>query len=577
VAPGVVHSLRAVPNRSIIYHCGNFGFNPISKVKIIVPALDTPAFQGDSLMFRQLWLAFPLLMVVLFGGCLGGTNTTDAQATSRSTLTITPQDDVVVLDKVDRPNFLFILTDDLDAELGSINYMPYLQELLISKGLTIADYYISNSVCCPSRSTYLRGQYNHNNHIYQNTPPYGGFQRFYFQEAESSTIATWLQAAGYRTALFGKYLNGYPFREDREYVPAGWTEWYGAAKGKPYRGYSYVLNENGSLIDYEVQEWDVESDYITDVLSRKAAQFIRESADGRTPFFAFLSVYAPHQPAQPAPRHKGLFPELQVPRTVSFNEADVQDKPENMRLSPLLSDDQILKLDELYRGRVRSLQSVDEMIADLVKVLGETGQLENTYIIFTSDNGFHLGQHRLTTGKGTAYEEDIHVPFFIRGPEISPGSFVSGYISGNVDFAPTIAELAGVIPPPYVDGRSMVPLFGSILPALDEWRSAYLLEAYGGAEESLTLDTDSQATANSQVDSFRVPVIYMGLRTQDYLYVEHSYGFKELYDMRTDPGQIENLALTADPALLDRLSEWLHELYACSGSECTEIDSRKAP
>jgi N-acetylglucosamine-6-sulfatase len=522
-----------------------------------------------------------LLISLLFGGCLSGINVNNPQSTStpRSILTITPQNDVTILEKENRPNFLFILTDDLDAELESIQYMPYLQELLVANGLTLDDHYVSNPVCCPSRSTFLRGQYNHNNQIYQNRPPYGGFQRFYFLEEESSTVGTWLQAAGYRTVLLGKYLNGYPFAEDREYVPVGWTEWYAGAKGRPYPGYKYGLNENGVLVDYEVEEWDTESDYITDVLSQKAAGFIRSSAELKTPFFVFLSVYAPHEPAKPAPRHDSLFPDLQVPRTVSFNEVDVLDKPENMSKNPLLLDDKILRLDELYRMRVQTLQSVDEMIANLVKVLEETGQLENTYIIFTSDNGFHLGQHRLMAGKGTAYEEDIHVPFIIRGPGIAPGSAVSKYITGNVDFAPTIAELAGVIPPPYVDGRSMVPLFGATIPTLDEWRSAYLIESYGGAEEDLNLDAAPGATlsATDQANSPQAPITYIGLRTLDYLYVEHADGFKELYDMQADPYQVDNIASSADPRLLDQLSEWLRELYACSGSQCSDVDSRPAP
>lgn len=527
-------------------------------------------------------VGFALLFLASFlGGCLSGTSTdNNSQPTStpRAILTITPQNDVQVLPKENRPNFLFILTDDLDKELGSINYMPHLQELLVAKGLTVEDYYISNSVCCPSRSTFLRGQYNHNNQIYQNTPPYGGFQRFYLLQEESSTIGTWLQAAGYRTVLLGKYLNGYPFAEDREYVPVGWTEWYGAAKGRPYRGYSYALNENGVLIDYEVDDGEAQSDYITDVLSRKTAEFIRESADAQAPFFVFLSVYAPHEPAEPAPRHENLFPELQVPRTASFNEPDVNDKPYNMSRNPQLSDDKILELDELYRMRVQSLQSVDDMIADLINVLEETGQLENTYIIFTSDNGFHLGQHRLVAGKATAYEEDIHVPFIIRGPGIAPDSTITGYLTGNVDFAPTIAELAGVVPPTYVDGRSMVQLFGSEIPALNEWRSAYLLESYGGSAEDLTLDAGSDTALSVEDLSSSVPAIsYIGLRTLDYLYVEHPDGFKELYDMNNDPYQVDNIAATADSGLLDQLSEWLQELHACSGSQCSEIDNRTAP
>lgn len=517
---------------------------------------------------KKLFIVF--VCAFLLVACLGG-NTEQPTATPRSILTITPKDDVQVISNTERPNFVFILTDDLDAELGTIDYMPYLKELLISKGLTLEDYFVSNPVCCPSRSTYLRGQYNHNNGVYTNDPPSGGFERFYLLENESSTLATWLQAAGYNTVFLGKYLNGYPFREDRTHVPVGWTEWYGAAKGRPYPGYKYSLNENGVLVDYDV-EGQGEAQYMTDVLARITVDFIRRSVDDPAPFFIYLAPFAPHEPARPAPRHEQLFPDLAAPRTASFNEIEISDKPENMSQNPLISDDKIRGLDELYRGRVRSMQAVDEMISQLVTVLGETGQLENTYIIFTSDNGFHMGQHRLLSGKGTLYEEDIHVPFIIRGPGIVANSVVSGYLSGNVDFAPTIAELAGLIPPAYVDGRSLVPLFAGQEPSVDQWRAGYLLESYGGGNSDVDAEVDQGANPNGFADP---EATYIGLRTLDYLYVEYPNGFKELYDMHNDPDQLENLASTADPELVSQLSQWLHELYACSGKQCNEIDARR--
>jgi N-acetylglucosamine-6-sulfatase len=207
---------------------------------------------------------------------------------------------------------------------------------------------------------------------------------------------------------------------------------------------------------------------------------------------------------------------------------------------------------------------VDEMIAQVVGVLKESGQLENTYIIFTSDNGYHLGQHRLRTGKGTPYEEDIHVPFIIRGPGIEAGATLQGYLTGNVDFAPTIAELAGISPPDYVDGRSLVSLFGTERPSISDWRSGYLLEFYG-----YNLGNEDPNTPPPVAE-------YLGLRTQDYLYVEYSDGFVELYDMKSDPFQMTNIAQTADKSLLKYLSGWLHALAQCSGSQCSKLDKEPA-
>ncbi len=501
---------------------------------------------------------------LLFWGCLPQfvqNGTAEPTSTPRVFLTITPKDDVQILPKTTRPNILLIISDDLDEELGTIKYMPHLQELMFSRGLSLADFFISEPLCCPSRSTFLRGQYTHNHGIYRNDSPHGGFEEFYYLQNESSTLATWLQAAGYRTVLLGKYLNGYPFREDRTYVPVGWDEWYSAAKGSPFAGFKYTLNENGVQVDYN-ETGQGESQYMTDVLGGKAVDFIKRSAQDGGPFFMYLSTYAPHVPVKAAPRHENLFPDLVAPQTGSFNETDVSDKPAGISSDPLLTEEEIKELDLQYRVRVQAMQAVDEMIVELVDALEETNQLENTYIIFTSDNGYHLGQHRLRDGKASPYEEDIHVPFVIRGPGIEAGSSLSGYITGNVDFAPTIAELAGVIPPAYVDGQSMVQLFSGEKPSAQAWRSGYLLEFYG-YNNSETPDTVAPPAPS-----------YLGLRTQDYLYVEYDDGFVELYDLVNDPYEMENIAQTADKNLLAGLSQWLQALSKCSGNECSMIDDQ---
>jgi N-acetylglucosamine-6-sulfatase len=506
-----------------------------------------------------------VLIGSLLMGCLPTVGKTpNLTAIPRAILTIMPQSDIRVLPKANRPNILFILTDDLDADLNTIGYMPHLQELITSQGLTINDYFISQPLCCPSRATMLRGQYTHNHGVYRNDPPNGGFEQFYFLQNESSTLATWLQAAGYRTILLGKYLNGYPFPEDRAYIPVGWDEWYSSVKGSPFAGYKYTLNENGKQVDYN-ETGQGESQYMTDVLARKAEDFIRRSSADQAPFFVYLSTYAPHSPVKPAHRHEALLPDLKAPRTASFNEADVSDKPAGLRFDPLLSDEEIKMLDQEYRARVLTMQAVDEMIAQLVDVLKETDQLDNTYIIFTSDNGYHLGQHRLRSGKATPYEEDIHVPFIIRGPHIEANTTLQGYVTGNVDFAPTIAEMAGIIPPDYVDGRSMFSLFDATSRSLaNTWRSGYLLEFYGYNEQ------------NENPNAPAPKPEYLGLRTLDYLYVEYQDGFIELYDLKNDPYEMENIAATADKALLQHFSEWLHALSACAGRQCATLDQDPA-
>jgi len=256
-------------------------------------------------------------MVIALAGCSLGLNQLPGTASQTPSIapTLVARADVTVLPRSNRPNILFILVDDLDAKLGTINYMPQLKQLLTSQGFSLDDFMINTPVCCPSRATFLRGQYAHDHQVLTNSTPLGGFDKFYSLQEESSTLATWLQAAGYRTVLMGKYLNGYPFLTDRTYIPPGWNEWYSPAQGSPYKELNYSLNENGKLVAYGVGYLD----YLTDVLSQKSADYIRRTASDPRPFFMYLAPYAPHEPAVPAEPDKARLPDLQVPRTPSFN------------------------------------------------------------------------------------------------------------------------------------------------------------------------------------------------------------------------------------------------------------------
>ena len=491
--------------------------------------------------------------------------------------TYAARSDVTVVPKSNRPNILLILVDDLDGKLGTINTMPYLQQLITSQGLSLDDFMINTPVCCPSRATFLRGQYAHDHQVLTNSIPLGGFEKFYSLQEERSTLATWLQAAGYQTVLLGKYLNDYPFPSDRTYIPPGWNEWYSPAQGSPYKELNYSLNENGKLVGYGVGYLD----YLTDVLTEKTTDFVRRSASDSRPFFMYLAPYAPHEPAIPARRDETRFPDLQVPRTPSFNEADVSDKPANIAADPPLSETDIANLDNLYRQRVRSMQAVDLMIKTLVETLKETGQLDNTYIIFTSDNGYHMGQHRLLAGKGEPYEEDTVVPFIIRGPGIPAGQTLPGYLAGNTDVAPTIAELAGVTPPSFVDGRSLVPLWSANRPPETDWRQGYLLEYYGAGDSSgSTFNLVSLAPPNQLLEPPEPerlagqlpPGGFFAIRTPRYTYAEYESGFRELYDRSQDPYELNNIASSADPGLLSQFSTWLKTLVACSAASCLSAE-----
>ncbi len=307
-------------------------------------------------------------------------------------------------------NILFVLTDDLDAP--ELRYLPATRRLIGAEGVTFDHYYVSNTLCCPSRVTTLRGQYAHNTGVWSNGGSNGGFERAFTDGLEQDTVTTRLSAAGYRTALVGKYLNGYPNIAGPTYRPPGWHTWVSPVGGVPYSEYHYVLNDNGRF----VHRGGHPRDYGTTAYVRRTEHFVRGAARAHTPFFAYLAVYAPHQPATPAPQDERKFAHARVPRSAAFDERDVSAMPRFVRDLPRFGADERAAIDELYRLRIRTLQAVDRGVEALVRTLRETGQLDNTYIVFTSDNGFHLGQHRLPAGKQTAYDTDTHVPFLVRGP-----------------------------------------------------------------------------------------------------------------------------------------------------------------
>ena len=379
-----------------------------------------------------------------------------------------------------RPNIVMILADDLDQMLNTIDTMPNLQALLVAQGMTFSHSMVPVPVCCPARASLLTGQLVHNHRIYANVPPIGGFATAYANGLENATVATALHAAGYRTALLGKYLNGYPNADDPTYIPPGWDEWFVPTTDSAYGSYDYTVNDNGTLISYG----NTAQDYITDVLASEAVEWISTtlSLSPTVPLFALVSVYAPHSPANPAPRHQSMFPDAQVPRTPSFNEADMSDKPPHMQGLPLLTETDIQGIDALYRKRLQSMQAVDEMIGQLVATLQAQGQLENTYIVFTSDNGLHMGQHRLFPGKGRGYEEDIRIPLIVRGPGVPAGT-IRDDLASFADLAPTFADIAGTVMPTAIDGRSLLPLLQNVALA-SSWRKAMFIEYYYAPGES---------------------------------------------------------------------------------------------
>jgi len=473
------------------------------------------------------------------------------------------------------PSFLVVLTDDMRRV--DLAYMPHVQALLGEGGATFDAFLASLPLCCPARVTLLRGQYAHNTGVHTNSPPAGGFETAYARGLEKATFATALQRAGYVTGYFGKYLNGYPGPGGgAAYVPPGWSTFLVPVSGEPYAGYDYVLMEEVSPefpgARFPVPYGRTADDYATDVFAAKTADFIANAVAEGMPFLAFLSTYAPHFPATPAPRHRSLFEELAIPRAPSFGEFDVSDKPRHVSRLPAMRARFALRLEKKHRQRVRSLQAVDEAVAMLVGRLATLGRLDETYVLFTSDNGFHLGDHRMGWGKQSPYETDVNVPFLVRGPGVPPGATV-GALAGNTDLAPTLVDLAGAELPYDPDGRSLRPWLhgelgggagGAARDGGDAWRQAFLLEHWRGTSR------------HDRFGKTRIPG-YRGLRTRRHTYVEYDTGERELYDLAVDPHQLENSIAAADPALVSALSRRVAALRTCAGARCRALEDMPLP
>ncbi|MGI8698800.1 MAG: sulfatase family protein [Mycobacteriales bacterium] len=396
-----------------------------------------------------------------------------------------------------RPNIVFVLTDD--QTIDSMTAMPYLRSHPGGHWVEFSNAVDHTPLCCPSRATILSGQYNHVTGVLQNG--YGSSFR------DTDTIATWLQGAGYRTGLFGKYLNFYPWAKGATYIPPGWSSFVAFQQVGGY--FDYDLNVNGRSTHYGTTA----ADYSTDVLAGKAAEFIRTST---SPFFLYYSTAAPHLPADPAPRHANAFADLTMPRSPNFNEADVSDKPIVVRQLPLLTAAEAAEQDRLRRQQYRSMLAVDEAIAKLVDTLTTAGKLDNTVLVFMTDNSIALGEHRWEL-KGCAYEECLRTPLLIRFPSSSAGTRTVPAQVSSVDLAATFAELGGARPSIHQDGLSLVPLLKG---TASTWPSDVLLEYHKPKRDE-----------------------FWGLRSPRWKYVEWVYtGEREVYDLVRDPYELQNQA-----------------------------------
>jgi len=421
-------------------------------------------------------------------------------------------------DPEDRPSILLIVTDD--QRWDTLWAMPEVQRSLVQRGTTFTEAFTTSSLCCPSRASILTGQYPHTTGVYRQALPYGGSKSF----DDTTTIATVLRAGGYRTGFFGKYLDSFQSDALAGYVPPGWDRWVAFVHAEYL---DYGLTIDGTVRRYGLAP----EDYSTDVLATQTESFIR-GTDG--PVFAIFAPAAPHAPAIPASADEAAFEDLPAWRPPSFNEPDSSDKPEHVRAMIPLGPDRTEQLEALRKNQYRSLQAVDRAVGLFLDALEDTGRLEDSLVIYTSDNGLLWGEHRWAK-KEVPYEEAIRVPLVIRADEIvGEVARTDPHLVANIDLAPTIAEAAGVTLPG-ADGRSLLPLLEG---GAGRWRHAVLIEHLRGTNPIPT---------------------YCAIRTARYLFASYDTGERELYDLGTDPFQQRNLAGTA-PGLQARLETTLNGL-----------------
>ena len=536
--------------------------------------------------------------------------------------------------ELQKPSFVVIQTDDQTLEElydgvrmlnGNEGFaMPNTLQMLGEQGVTFNRYYTPYSLCAPSRVSLLTGRYAHNDHVQGNVPPNGGWTGFQSRLAYSHNLATWLQGAGYRTIHIGKILNGYgdaPYSPGTE-VPPGWSSWHTILNSDTdHYAYGYLLNNNGVVEgpygdsgSWETREYGAIDDagcpyaplnglpcyFETDKFNQLAVEELAATSPEQ-PFYMQVDYTSPHgdfrKPAgpQPATRDIGRFAGAPLPdgRAEGFNEGNVNDKPRFIREAPYLSATEIHTYRVYYQNCLAALISIDEGVKQIMDELGALGRSENTYVVFTSDNGFFFGQHRLVGGKFLAYEPATHLPLIIRGPGIEPNT-KTGQFASTIDIAPTILELAEVTPDKSIDGTSLMPfatepslrtrrplLFESFVQTNDVEQDGNAATgettAAGTARGKLGVKGASGKGAGSEGAAAHASVVappknYYGIRLGPYKYIEWPDGEKELYDINKDPYELNNIVRDKNyTPIRTFLHEELVRLEECSGRTCQEV------
>ncbi len=451
----------------------------------------------------------------------------------------------------DIKNVVLLLADDLDWPLW--DDVPRLKALE-QQGTTLTNFVVTESLCCPSRTSILRGQYVHNHDVISNMPQTGGgWQTFYDLGRQKDCLANWLSAGGIQTAHVGKYLNGFPGKDLKpNYTPPGWNYFVSTTRGKSaYTGYNYTLNTNGQLEKYYKGPYD----FLENVLTAKTTEWLSTATE---PFYLEFSSYLPHSPAPASPSRVGSREGSQAPRSPNYNAAGIYE-PAWLKKQKRLGPKQEQNLNLLWTRRLESAESMTDSFEAIMAQLRDSGRMEDTLVIITSDNGYHVGSHRLPSGKHTPYREDSVVPALFIGPGIPQGVKIDKMTS-TIDLAPTIAAVQGAATPGFLDGRDLMPLL--LDPENAPWRTGVL-----------TQNLAPTTKGDPDFSGFEAPK-YDALRTEQYLYVD--YGRKQpaaLYDLVNDPYEMHNVVRSTDPVIVEQLARQTRALATCSGPSCRVADS----
>lgn len=445
-------------------------------------------------------------------------------------------------------NVVLILGDDL--EWSAFNEVPRLVELQ-KQGTTLTNFVVTESLCCPSRSSIYRSQYIHSHRVLSNIPTTkGGWSTYFNLRHDRNDLPVWLQKSGIETAHIGKYLNGFPGEQPRSYVPPGWDHFVTTVNGnKAYTGYNYVLASNGRVSK-------AGGAFLNDVLTDDATAWLQQANE---PFYLELNSYLPHTPAPSSLKNIGSHAGTKLPRNPVFNGRGMYE-PKWLKEAPFLSPGRIANLDRKWEKRLASVETFADSVSAVLDTLKATGRDKDTLVIVASDNGYHLGARRLATGKHTPFREDTVVPALLIGPGIAQGKTIDAMTS-TVDLAPTIASYLGTGMPAFVEGRDLRPLLAN--PSLP-WRTGALSEHLAAPKPG---DPD--------FDGVSAPK-YRALRTKDWLYVEYSQ-YATLYNRRNDPIELNNVIGSTPLSTIRMLREQLKALAKCTGARCRVADSMPVP